>query len=101
MSLEGVRNDVYFYRLGEPVGGIERLDKGLYVRRFSRGIVLVSSQNRGTRLTVPREVAALYDIYSGRTYDNAEGSVYAELGEGGVSADEERPIGRIYVYRYR
>ena len=101
VSLDWVKDNIYVYRLGEPAGGIERLDEGLYVRRFSRGMVLVSSRNRRIRLTVPQEVAALYDTYSGRTFDNVEGSVYAELGEGDLPPEKERPIGRIYVYRYR
>ena len=89
---------IYFYDLGEPLGAMHQ-EKGLYLRFFSKGFVLLAPtlhEERYIAIEVPK---SLYDLKEGCKLPRTDGSVTIRLAPVYDEIVERyEPIAKVFLY---
>lgn len=100
VSLEYVKDNIYFESLGPPQTDIKKLRDGVYARFFSRGLAIISNEDIALELALPGEKKRLYDLYDQRYVEVMGKVVQIELKSRVYASGLKHPIGRIYRYEH-
>jgi hypothetical protein len=97
VSLEYVKDDVYFHSLGNPAGKVLKAGSGVYVKYFSKGIVVLSNGDAAVEIPVPKQ-EGIYDLYEKKFGEIKNGKLMVNLVSQVYPSGSKYPIGRIYLY---
>jgi hypothetical protein len=100
VSLNHVKDHIYFESLGQPETDITKLRDGVYARFFSEGLVIVSNKDISLVLTLPDGRERIYDLYEQRYVGNGGPKVQVTLTSQVYASGLKHPIGRIYRYEH-
>jgi hypothetical protein len=100
VGLNYVKDDVYFYDLGEPLGDYETIKTNTtnaYIRYFKKGIVIVG-ENSSLISIDAKHHSCMYDHYNKRYVASQNGNFKIKLISKKYFNNKTQPIGRIFTY---
>lgn len=98
VGLEYVKDDVYFYSLGNAVSDLHKVNNNVYVRYFSQGIVVVSNDDTMIELSVPKGKTRVLDLYEKKHWEVKTNKLMVNLTSQVYPSGLKHPMGRIYIY---
>lgn len=100
VSLDHVKDDLFFCDLGAPAGELLRLGRDGAMRRFRKGLVVAARRKASWEIAVPSDVRGVRDLYQGVKLPLREHRVRVTLEPEQYASGKSRPMGRIYIYEY-
>jgi hypothetical protein len=100
VSLDSVMDDVYFLPIGKAVGKVMKIMDNVYVRYFSKGLVIVSEGDTAFELAVPVGKSGVFDLYEKKRVEIKNNKLAAHPASRVYPSGSKRPIGRIYLYEH-
>jgi hypothetical protein len=98
VSLDYVKDDVYLHPPGTPVGVFHKINNGVYVKYFSRGIVVVSDSDATVRISLPQGKSGLFDLYEKKHLESRNNELVLSLTSEVYPSGSKHSMGRIYLY---
>jgi hypothetical protein len=98
VSLDYVKDDVYLHPPGTPVSGLYKINSGVYVEYFSRGIVVVSDGDATVRISLPQGKSSVFDLYERKHLESRNNELVLNLTSEVYPSGSKHSIGRIYLY---
>ncbi len=98
VSLDYVKDDVYLHPPGTPVSGLYKMNNGVYVKYFSRGIVVVSDSDATVEITLPQGKSRVFDLYEKKYLESRSNELVLNLTSEVYPSGLKHSIGRIYLY---
>lgn len=100
VRLEYVKDDVYFRPPGNAVSDLYKTNNNVYVRYFSRGIVVVSDADAKVELSLPQGKNRVFDLYDKKYKEIKNNKLMVNLVSQVYPSGSKYPIGRIYLYEH-
>lgn len=92
------RVSLYFYDLGKPLGSIHK-EKGLYLRFFSKGFVLLAPKLQTERYILIQSQKSLYDLKEHCKLPSIDGNVTIRLAPVfDTITNRFEPIAKVFLY---
>lgn len=98
VGLEYVKDDVYFRPPGNAVSNPYRINNNVYIRYFSKGVVIVSNTDAKVELSLPEGRKRVFDLYDKKYREIKNNKLMVNLASQVYPSGIKRPIGRIYLY---
>jgi hypothetical protein len=98
VSLDYVKDDVYLHPPGTPVSSLHKMNDSVYVKYFSRGIVVVSDSDATVRIALPQGKRRVFDLYEKRYLEGKDSELVLSLTSEVYPSGLKHSIGRIYLY---
>jgi hypothetical protein len=98
VSLDYAKDNVYLYQLGSAVSDINKFDNNVYVRYFSKGIVIVSNDDATVEISIPKGKTGVLDLYEKKHREVRTNKLMVNLTSQVYPSGLKHPMGRIYIY---
>jgi hypothetical protein len=100
VSLDYVKDDIYFKKLGNPISDLIQIDENTYLRKFSNGLILIGNDNTIVNIKLPTNIKGIYDSLKNESIKPNNGNVSILLKSQIYPSGEKYPVGNIFIYEY-
>ncbi|MEM2956615.1 MAG: hypothetical protein QW041_03535 [Candidatus Pacearchaeota archaeon] len=100
VSLDYVKDNIYFKKLGTPVSNIIQIDENTYLRKFSNGLIIIGNDNTIIDIQVPTKVKGLHDFLKDEFIKANNGKAPITLKSQIYPSGKTYPVGKILFYEY-
>lgn len=100
VSLDYVKDDIYFKKLGIPVSKVIQINENVYLRKFSNGLIIIGNDNNIVNIQLPQKIKGIHDLLQNEYIKSDNGIVSITLKSQIYPSGAKYPVGKILIYEY-